>query len=887
MDFKGFRSAFVRITTWSKEKFDEAKETFSSGDKNKITAFFIKELHLDDSVVKALLEGLSVVPGIGMLGPIVVGFVEDFKEKNQEITLEDTKKILNEVNKILKEINNLNMRELKEIEEISEGKDYITDWLKSISTKLESMDAKLTEIGEEVKLNGFENIKKMINDGRNEDDINRMKQEFYSGKDISGYIPFVHNFDVIRDDTKDIETKLENDEIKGILILGESLSGKTTILKRVSYDYMQKGWEVYVNLTEFKTQKLINSIKNTKQKTLLVIDNAIDFGLELKNLIKAVWELNLDNVKFLMAERREKFKDKNQTLGEKELKRYRVEVYELNLTINDEIKFIETMLGDRELADSLREAYKPNETDFFLRCLHNPGDDLLMRALSTMFFLDSINGIPGTFVSLLDFINSVLSSSEDVDKAKKHEESAVILKAEEIEETTNEEDSIFRKIAIIGKYGGTYPVNTLKKVLKANSVNDIYPLLESLEKKGHIKLINENIVSYPSTVIDAFLKRKIIDEYDILNEFVENYDSKNAGNLVTIAEHFFYLSGLQDVEGALYEKLKKEEMEEFNLTEKIVKKAIEIIKKNNANSNYDVEHTEDRAHFLLREIYDKTGRFFKRKREDEWKSVSLDQGMEEEFKTEDANYSIEDLKEIEKYKRAVELNENNVAAHINLGDVYMKIKNYENAEEEYRKATEISDSAEAHYRLGKLYKTNSEELFTSSFRGTYIIEFRKAVQLKENDFPDAHIDIGVWLAFSPYSDPRNFSEAEKEFKKAIEISKDMSLICTAHTYLKDLYKKEKRFEDAIDIAEKLITLKQNIGKDSYTDFKDLGLLYEAVGKDDKAEEMLKRAIDMDEKEDVYYPGAFLSDLYACLAELYKKNRRYDEAKKIEDMMKRK
>jgi len=111
----------------------------------------------------------------------------------------------------------------------------------------------------------------------------RSIDDFFSGSepiwyDIQGdQIPKTQYFSILR------EKIISN---QNIIITGTALTGKTTLLQQLAFDFSNNNNCIYIkDITEEKAITLNNSIKQLKQKTIIFIDNITNSSRAIKTLI--------------------------------------------------------------------------------------------------------------------------------------------------------------------------------------------------------------------------------------------------------------------------------------------------------------------------------------------------------------------------------------------------------------------------------------------------------------------------------------------------------------------------------------------------------------------------------------------------------------------------
>jgi len=193
-------------------------------------------------------------------------------------------------------------------------------------------------------------------------------------------------------------------------------------------------------------------------------------------------------------------------------------------------------------------------------------------------------------------------------------------------------------------------------------------------------------------------------------------------------------------------------------------------------------------------------------------------------------------------KKALSIDENNLWAHNALGIYFNETGKLKEAEEEYRKAIEMDPSfADAHCSLGKLLKENGKKEAAEE-------EFRKAIQI-DPSFADAYIELGVLL-----TDRGQLKEAEKQYREAIKINPR----CTEGLInLGSLLGKLSKIKEAEKMLKKAIIINPNDADAHNTS----GILFDKCGKTEKAESEFKKAINIepDNMHFHYNLGLFLKN----------------------------
>ena len=652
-------SDFIATVKNHKEKVD--KISTSMNDPN-IFFKIAEALKLDEPFVRALINALlAVIPitfqQLPLILPLVFGAVDSYKKKKDKIQMSDLNSIIKEIKDTVNELKSITQ---EEIVNLSEGNKEILESLKFLNENLRLLE----EIQEVVNEFGFIDLHQEIEEKTSFED-EHVKADINNFKNFlvcHSYNPIIQNVDFSREDTQKVEDLIENDETVGVLLLGQIGSGKTTTLKRIAYDFMvKKGWNVYIKRkSDFDVQKMIEQLNKLDTESLLVIDDASDTDVGvLKDLVKQAGEQAYKKIKFVMAERKDKWIDKegNYIIPEHYLRKYNSTFYELKLTEDDVRKYAQFRELSEEKAESLVEEAKKE-------ILGKPGEFIILSIR-----LDSITKRESSEKALQDRIDAIDDSIEP------------------------DEKKIFWRVATIGEFSEKYAEDSLKKVLKEKdniSDTDFAQLKDSLRRKGHILSVDSYIETYHPYVCRMYIRTKVDTQlvYSFLEEYLLNENSSEM--LTHMALEILrgsYLESLSDLKRTFYKNLRY-----LEIAVKFVKKAIEI-DPNNAI-----------AHFGFATLLQELKRY--EEAEAEYRKV-----IEIEPNNAIAHFGfatfLKELKRYEEaeaeYRKAIEIDPNYEKAHRGLADLLKKLKRYEEAEAEYRKAIEIDpNNAIAHFGFATL-----------------------------------------------------------------------------------------------------------------------------------------------------------------------------------------
>ena len=272
------------------------------------------------------------------------------------------------------------------------------------------------------------------------------------------------------------------------MILGESGSGKSYLLKRIAYEFFKEGWDVFLPVAGKNINEAFDQLLES-EKPLLIIDDAYNRVNEINEILNKNATLR-EKIVILFAERREKwFMTGKDPIGEMELRYKNCLVKYLFLTEEDVKKYF------------IRKKLKSSKIN-----------------KNIQGFMQEYAGKPGEFLMLLLFYGT--SGGKDL----------IQWKIESIKKSIDyREEELLRKIFTITSFEGKYPLNVLLKQYKNTGIiNKII----SLKNKGLIS--GESFIETYHPYIcksflevelkeNKFLKRSIIDNLEI---YLKNIDIK-------------------------------------------------------------------------------------------------------------------------------------------------------------------------------------------------------------------------------------------------------------------------------------------------------------------------------------------------------------------------
>jgi tetratricopeptide (TPR) repeat protein len=207
------------------------------------------------------------------------------------------------------------------------------------------------------------------------------------------------------------------------------------------------------------------------------------------------------------------------------------------------------------------------------------------------------------------------------------------------------------------------------------------------------------------------------------------------------------------------------------------------------------------------------------------------------------------------FLKALKTNPEDEGAYLWLGILYRDSGNNKKAEEMFNKAIEINPNFElSHIELGRLYI-----LLERLEEANRTLEEAKIIN-KNNS--DVYVSLGLL-----YKELNELEKAEEMFNKAIEINPKGN---QAYFELGGFYWERGEVEKAEKIYELI-----NLGDDYEGPYIILGNIYEIQSKFDQAEEILKKAIIINPKNDRVY--SILGGVYEKKGELEKSEEMFKKA----------
>ena len=196
---------------------------------------------------------------------------------------------------------------------------------------------------------------------------------------------------------------------------------------------------------------------------------------------------------------------------------------------------------------------------------------------------------------------------------------------------------------------------------------------------------------------------------------------------------------------------------------------------------------------------------------------------------------------------AIELNPKEATYHFYLGNAYFVDGNTGKAESEFLKCIELNRGFKfAYHQLGQIYMKRKNWKNAIQY-------FNKDLQLSGTRYPQ---QIYNWLALCHYF-LAQYDQAEDEWKKALNIKENAAI----HLNLGMAYRNRSKFKLAKDSMKKATLLKPSFAQAHF----ELAQLYIREKKKEKAKEHFKNAI-------LYSPGSvFANQSKEYLGKINKKN----------------
>jgi len=170
-----------------------------------------------------------------------------------------------------------------------------------------------------------------------------------------------------------------------------------------------------------------------------------------------------------------------------------------------------------------------------------------------------------------------------------------------------------------------------------------------------------------------------------------------------------------------------------------------------------------------------------------------------------------------------------VGVHFNMGSIYIKVKNYENAKKEFLSVIKIEpENTDAIFNLGRIYKILKE--FENAEKS-----FKKFIELKPEDV-SPHIELGEL-----YAEMKDYESAIKEFQTVLKV-KPGNLF--SRIYLGRIYMEKGDFNRAEEEFLKILSTSPN---NIYAHI-NLGQLYTKKGDKKRAIEEFKKVVDINPKD---------------------------------------
>ena len=647
---------------------------------------------------------------------------EEFVELAKELGEKISKIFHNELREFFEEL-----KKDDESKKIFEG--IIGRKVDVITKEIGKLHEEHLEILKELRMSGLVSLEEFIEKWKNrrkEEEKKRFyekeKERFYEGFKIRGWAPIIERWDIKREISDEIEKELK--EKTGVLIIGESGSGKSVLIKRVAYSLYEQGWKCFERVGSININGILKAFENDTNYIIL-IDNASDYSDEIKELLNAINGMGIENIKLLMAERIDKWAEKG--LSEYELKENDVVLKELKLTPKD----IKNFLGKK----------------YGLK-----GEEL---EIISSYFTENFVGKKGEFIFLL-MMGSEKRERKEIIKRK-------YVSIFEESRLSEYEKRLLRRIFTIRAYEGDYPKSIIEMGRGSGELEEIQSSLNSLERKGHI-IYNEYIETYHPFLCKEFLQmameRKELS-IGIVKIYFEEY-LKNMENFVNL----FRVGTIIGIE---------KNLDLMSISVEFLEKAVKVSKKgkekaealNNLGNALSAwaELIEGKEPEEARKKYEKAIGCYD-------KALEINPNDAEAWNNK--GYVLDELgryeEAIECYDKALDINQNFAEAWNNIGVVLCSLGKYEEAIECYDKALKINpnnakawnNKGNALNKLGR-YKEAVESKGKAAFllclegRTDFAFEIFKEVYDKRLNIPICY-ECGVALASLLYLRNEEYDE---------------------------------------------------------------------------------------------------------------------------------
>ena len=520
----------------------------------------------------------------------------------------------------------------------------------------------------------------------------------------------IDSTDIKRNEENEIREKLKDN--KNVLLLGNSGSGKSVLLKRLAYDLI-KDYEVFFSTGFVDSGKAIEFIKeysSPEKKTIIIIDNVLAHKDAIKDLIERVRNLSL-SVNFVLAEQSEKWQEESLSI-------MNFETVKISLNEETEKKYIEKY------------------------------SEIKHKTFSEKEQKGMISASSGVFPILV-----LLTSGEGESLDKVIED---MYKA-----TEEDEKEIMKAILFSASYGVEAPEELIRSVYSDGEI------IKSLNDKGLIRISNGLIATQ-----HPFIATRILEDKFRLNKTDEERIINNLIKVENKKEYYYFFFSL----GAMMAIDKKDSVELLKKAIKINPNDIEAHNHlGNLLINFKrfdeaekefreamrINPDDAKAHNNLGYLLAQYLKRFDEAEKEYSKAIGINPNLAEVHSNLGvllAQY-LKRFDEAEKeYSKAIGINPNLAEVHNNLGVLLDNLKHFDEAEKEYREALRINpNDAEAYNNLGYLlaqYLKRYEEAEK---------EFIEALRINP-DYALAHNNLGILLLIIGRK-----SEAKQEILKAREL----------------------------------------------------------------------------------------------------------------------
>ena len=196
---------------------------------------------------------------------------------------------------------------------------------------------------------------------------------------------------------------------------------------------------------------------------------------------------------------------------------------------------------------------------------------------------------------------------------------------------------------------------------------------------------------------------------------------------------------------------------------------------------------------------------------------------------------------LQAFEHAVKVDSENLQIYVNLGHLYMRVQQYDRAEEAFRKAKQLDPDVDVDTYLKSLQQQDTQQARAYYNEGVNfwnvrqldaaISAWRKSVEL-DPDFAEAHLNLGI-----AYRERGRYTDALTHLKKAVELKPDLA---EAQYQIGLTYSRMRQYQDAIVAFHRAASLQPRRSDIQY----NLGIALYRSGQKEKAVEALRQATQL-------------------------------------------